>query len=77
VSKESAAQFLKDATWDVDLREQFNAVAKPEEFIKVASQLGYTFTTEELKAVVHEHSQGIQTRRSTGIWSWLRRVNWI
>jgi len=39
-------------------------------------ELGYSFTTEELLAVVKEHSEGV-TRRKTGIWQWLRSVNWI
>ncbi|NES83385.1 MAG: hypothetical protein F6K10_19370 [Moorea sp. SIO2B7] len=28
--------------------------------MKVAEDLGYSFTTEELKAVVQEHSQGVK-----------------
>jgi predicted ribosomally synthesized peptide with nif11-like leader len=76
MSKESATQFLRDATNKMELRDKFKEVADAREFIQVASQLGYDFTTEELKEVVTEHSQGITVRRHTGVWPWLRTVPW-
>lgn len=77
MSIESATQFLKDVNWSWDLREKFQDVATPEEFINVAAQLGYDFTTEELANVVHQHSEGVKIRRDYGVWAWLRTVNWI
>lgn len=77
MSKEGATKFLKAAATDTALREKFKLVASPEEFLKIALELGYSFTTEELLAVVKEHSEGITLRRKTGIWQWLRSVNWI
>lgn len=77
MSKESASQLLEAATRNADLRKQFQAVANPDEFVKVASELGYPLTTDELKEVVKEHSEGVILRRQTGIWPWLRSVRWI
>jgi predicted ribosomally synthesized peptide with nif11-like leader len=77
MSKESACQFLEAATYDPALRERFQEVASPEEFVKVARELGYALTTEELKDVVKEHSEGVILRRQTGVWPWLRKVKWI
>ncbi len=69
--------FLKDAAQDPNLRERCKLAASQKEFIKVASDLGYTFTIEMLASVVQEHSEGVVLRRQTGIWPWLRSVNWI
>jgi predicted ribosomally synthesized peptide with nif11-like leader len=77
MSIESATQFLKDVNWSWDLREKFQEVATPEEFIDVATQLGYNFTTEELEQIAHEYSEGAKVRRGYGVWAWLRTVNWI
>ncbi|MBP0005715.1 MAG: Nif11-like leader peptide family natural product precursor [Cyanobacteria bacterium SBC] len=77
MSKESAEKFLSDVLYHSELREQFNDVQNPEEFLNVARQLGYDFSTAELEAVAHAHSLGVHTRRQTGIWPWLRSVNWI
>jgi predicted ribosomally synthesized peptide with nif11-like leader len=77
MSKESASQLLEAATRNADLRKQFQGVANPDEFVKVASELGYPLTTDELKEVVKEHSEGVTLRRQTGIWPWLRSVRWI
>jgi len=77
MSKESAKQFLREAVRNMSLREQFADVRTPKEFIDMASTLGYSFTTEELEAIVKEASQGVEIRRPTGIWPWLRTVPWI
>jgi predicted ribosomally synthesized peptide with nif11-like leader len=77
MSKESANQFLEAAAQHTNLREHFHSVAAPEEFIEVAEKLGYTFTTEELREALKEHSQGVNLRRRTGVWPWLRSVKWL
>lgn len=77
MSKESASQFLEAVAIHAELRDNFQSVTKPEEFIQVAEHLGYNFTTEELKEVVEDHSQGVQMRRPTGVWPWLRSVSWL
>ncbi|MBD1937961.1 Nif11-like leader peptide family natural product precursor [Microcoleus sp. FACHB-68] len=77
MSKQSATQFLSVAARNTEVQENFKSVNNPEEFVQVAEELGYNFTTEELKDVVKEHSEGVTLRRKTGVWHWLRRVNWI
>ncbi len=77
MSKESATKFLEAAARDLDVQAKFEKVSTPQEFLQVAEQLGYDFTTEELKDVVKEHSQGVTMRRNTGVWRWLRGVNWV
>jgi len=76
MSKESVNKFLALVAHDVNLREKFKDVANSEEFIKTAEEAGYSFTTEEFKVVVAELSEGIKIRRKTGVWQWLRTVNW-
>jgi predicted ribosomally synthesized peptide with nif11-like leader len=77
MSRESANQFLEAVAQDTNLRDKFQSVKNAEEFLQIAEQLGYTFTTEELKTLVSEQSQGITMRRRTGVWQWLRSVNWL
>jgi predicted ribosomally synthesized peptide with nif11-like leader len=77
MSVESATRFLKAAAQDESIRERFEAVRSPEDFLKISDQLGYCFTTAELKEIVAEQSKGIVVRRSTGVWKWLRNVNWL
>jgi len=77
MSQASAKQFLHDAINDLTLREKFAEVRTPASFIDTASELGYTFSTAELETVVKEYSQGVETRRATGIWPWLRTIPWI
>jgi predicted ribosomally synthesized peptide with nif11-like leader len=77
MSKESAKQFLQDAVKSMPLREKFSDVRTPKEFLDTAQMLGYNFTTEELESIVKEASQGVETRRPTGIWPWLRTIPWI
>ena len=77
MSKQSATQFLSVVARNTEVQDNFNSVNNPQEFVQVAEELGYNFTTEELKDVVKEHSEGVTLRRKTGVWNWLRRVNWI
>ncbi len=77
MTKESANQFLEDVAFDNHLRAELEAATNPQEFAQVAQSLGYTFTPEELKEVVKEHSEGVTRRRTTGVWQWLRTVHWI
>ncbi|NES94288.1 MAG: Nif11-like leader peptide family natural product precursor [Desertifilum sp. SIO1I2] len=77
MSIESASRFLEDVTYRTELREKFRSAGNPHEFVKVAQELGYDFTTEELHEVVSEHSKGVTVRRQTGVWQWLRTVNWM
>jgi predicted ribosomally synthesized peptide with nif11-like leader len=76
MSKESANRFLSLVAHDENLRDKFQNVATPDEFIKTAEAAGYDFTTDELQTVVAELSEGIKVRRKTGVWQWLRTVNW-
>lgn len=77
MSKESAKQFLQEAVKNMSLRDKFTDVRTPKEFLDMAQTLGYSFTTEELEIIVKEASQGVETRRPTGIWPWLRTIPWI
>jgi predicted ribosomally synthesized peptide with nif11-like leader len=77
MSIESATQFLEAVAYDETMRNQFADVQSPEDFLRISEQLGYSFTTAELMAIVKENSQGVQVRRNTGVWKWLRQVNWI
>lgn len=77
MSKKNVTQFLADAAQDRTLREKFQSANSSEEFLNIAQKLGYSFTTEELQNVIHDYSQGIEVRRNTGVWPWLRSVRWI
>ncbi len=77
MSIESANRFLKAVSNDEELRERFESVTCPDEFVRMTEQLGYSFTTDELLAVAKEQSEGVLVRRSTGVWKWLRQVHWV
>ncbi len=77
MSIESASRFLRAAAQDQTIREKFAAASSPAEFLQVSDQMGYCFTTTELEALIQELSQGAMVRRSTGVWKWLRNVNWV
>ena len=77
MSIESATRFLEAVAHDEALRDKFTDVQNPEDFLRVSEQLGYSFTTEELMAIAKEQSQGVELRRNTGVWKWLRHVNWL
>jgi predicted ribosomally synthesized peptide with nif11-like leader len=77
MSIESASRFLEAIAYDEQLRDKFETVQCPDEFLKMTEQLGYCFTTEELMALAKEQSQGVVVRRNTGVWKWLRGINWI
>ena len=77
MSKKNAGQFLTDAAQNRTLRETLEGAISAEDFLNIAQQLGYTFTKEELGDVIHFYSEGIEVRRSTGVWPWLRSVNWV
>jgi predicted ribosomally synthesized peptide with nif11-like leader len=76
ICEENARRFLKDVENDIRLRNKFKSVRNPDEFIKIATKLGYSFTTEDILTVVKEQSQGTTERRD-GVWQWLRSINWI
>lgn len=75
MSHETAYQLLEVASQDSTIREKLEAATDPNDFIKIAETLGYQFTLEDLKAVVEENSAGVELRRKTGIWPWLRTVH--
>jgi predicted ribosomally synthesized peptide with nif11-like leader len=77
MSTKGAGEFLEAVSQDETLREKFSEVTNPQEFLDVCEQLGYRFTTEELRVIVKERSEGILVRRNTGVWKWLRSVNWL
>lgn len=76
MSKERATKLLEAAITNESLREKLKLAANSEEFIKIASELGYDFTTKTLQVVIEKNSDGVMFRRKTGIWPWLRSVNW-
>ena len=77
MSVKSATRFLNAVAQDHTLREKFIEAQSPDEFLEISHQLGYSFTTAELKKVITLKSRGIVVRRQTGVWKWLRGVNWI
>ncbi len=77
MSIKSAARFLSAASQDQLVRDRFNTVASPEEFLSVSQELGYSFTTAELKKLVVRQSRSVKVRRNTGVWRWLRKVTWV
>ena len=77
MSIKSAARFLSAASRDQELRDRFQSVQSPEDFLYISQEMGYSFTTAELKKIVTLKSRNIQVRRTTGVWHWLRQVNWV
>jgi predicted ribosomally synthesized peptide with nif11-like leader len=77
MSIENATNFLEKIAQRNDLRSHFLHVRSPQEFATVAGDLGFHFTPEELKEVVKTHSAGVNQRRHTGVWEWLRTVPWV
>ncbi|HIK16893.1 MAG TPA: Nif11-like leader peptide family natural product precursor [Leptolyngbyaceae cyanobacterium M33_DOE_097] len=79
MSLESAQRFLEAVSYDDALREKFTGVTCPDEFLRLTEQLGYSFTSDELMKIAKEEGEnkGVTTRRTTGVWKWLRNVNWI
>jgi predicted ribosomally synthesized peptide with nif11-like leader len=77
MSIKSAARFLSAASQDQVLRDRFNAVSSPEDFLSVTQEMGYSFTTDELKRLVVRKSRSVKVRRDTGVWRWLRNVTWV
>jgi predicted ribosomally synthesized peptide with nif11-like leader len=58
MSKESVSEFFSVISSDEVLQEKLAAATDPENFIKIAQEKGYSFTTEELFAVISEHNNG-------------------
>ncbi len=76
MSLESATRFLNAVTDNEPLRHRFDYVQSPEDFLSLAQEMGFSFTTQELTQVVLEGSRGVELRRITGIWKWLRHTKW-
>ncbi len=77
MSIKSAARFLSAASRDQVIRDRFQAARSPEDFLSISQELGYSFTTAELKKIITLKSRNTQVRRTTGVWRWLREVNWV
>ncbi len=77
MSIESANRFLEAVAYDETLRDRFEGVTNPDDFLRITEQLGYSFSTDELMAIAKEQSQGIMVRRNTGVWKWLRSICWV
>jgi predicted ribosomally synthesized peptide with nif11-like leader len=77
MSIESATRFLDAVTDDEVLRHQFDYAQTPEDFLSLAQEMGFSFTTRELAQVVLDSSTGVEIRRSTGVWKWLRQMKWV
>lgn len=58
MSKESVSEFFLAVSSDETLQEKLAAATQPENFIKIAQEKGYSFTTEELFAVISEQNNG-------------------
>jgi predicted ribosomally synthesized peptide with nif11-like leader len=58
MSKESVSEFFLAVSSDETLQEKLAAATQPENFIKIAQEKGYRFTTEELFAVISEQNNG-------------------
>jgi hypothetical protein len=74
---ENAKRFLADASSRESIREHFIDVTNAHDFIEKVKSLGYDCDQDDLKAVVKSYSEKTEIRRNTGIWAWLRTVNWI
>ncbi|MCY7405980.1 MAG: Nif11-like leader peptide family natural product precursor [Alkalinema sp. CAN_BIN05] len=77
MSIKSAARFLSAASRSQEIRDRFQSVQSPEHFLCISQEMGYTFTTAELKKIITLKSRNIEVRRTTGVWRWLREVNWV
>ena len=77
MSIESANRFLEAVAYDETLRDRFQQIQGPDDFLSIIQQLGYSFTTDELLSIAQEQSEGINVRRHTGVWKWLRSINWV
>lgn len=77
MSIKSAARFLSAASQDQVLRDRFSAVKSPEDFLCISQEMGYCFTTDELKKLIVRQSRSANIRRDTGVWRWLRNVTWV
>ncbi len=77
MSVKSASRFLCAVSQDQRLRDQFVDVQSPNDFVRISSRLGYTFTSTDLKTVISQYSNGVLLRRRTGVWKWLRDVRWM
>ena len=77
MSIKSASRFLSAASQDQEIRDRFQSVKSPDDFLCVSQEMGYSFTTAELKKIITLKSRNIQVRRTTGVWRWLRQVNWV
>ena len=56
MAHESAASFFKAVQKDQALQQKFKAITDPQTFVEMAEQRGYSFTTEELEAMIGELS---------------------
>ncbi|MBP0030742.1 Nif11-like leader peptide family natural product precursor [Roseofilum sp. Guam] len=84
MSKEEVIRFLHEVMDNEkpehqDLREALEEATNPEAFIQIVNKEGYDFEIVELEEVAHEQGEakGITIRRPTGVWHWLRNVNWL
>jgi predicted ribosomally synthesized peptide with nif11-like leader len=77
MSVKSAQRFLECVAHDGDLRHRFEAASNCGDFLSVAQEMGYSFTSDELMQVASQLSEGIDLRRPTGVWKWLRAVEWL
>ena len=76
MSLENANRFLNAVAQDEEIRTHFATVSCQEDFLLTAQDLGYYFTASELTEAIAAQSQGILYRRATGVWRWLRSLNW-
>lgn len=67
-------RFLDDVTRHLELRSHFSNLETGEEFITTCQTLGYNFDAKQFKQVVKSHSRGVEFRRESGVWGWLRSI---
>lgn len=58
MSKEKVIEFFSAVASDIALQEKLAAATDQESYVKIAQESGYSFTSEELDAVIAEQNEG-------------------
>jgi predicted ribosomally synthesized peptide with nif11-like leader len=58
MSQESVTEFFLAVSSDEALQEKLEATTDPENFVNIAQESGYSFTTEDLMAVISSQNEG-------------------
>lgn len=80
MSEENAIKFLSQIEEDSTLQQRVQTLDNQEELLKVAQESGYSFTTEEMKAVTEKvnsdelNEQELEAVAGGGLGTWFRKV---